>query len=53
LSQKKTTIIDSPRIDLAIKMIKDGYSDQEIKDVLDLEAAYLSILLKNHKSNQS
>jgi hypothetical protein len=52
-SKKKMADIDLPKIERAIKMIKDGYSQEEIIDVVDLEAAYTSILHQNYKVSES
>ena len=44
--------IDLSKIERVIKMIRDGYSQQEIKKVVDIEAAYLSILQNNYNLKQ-
>jgi hypothetical protein len=51
--QKPKTDIDRIRIDRAIKMVRDGYSDQDIKNSLEIEHAYLSILLQHYKPNKA
>jgi hypothetical protein len=52
-SGKKTADIDTPKIARAIKMIKDGYSKDQIMDVLDIESAYIKILEQNYKVSES
>jgi hypothetical protein len=52
-SRKQTADIDLPKIVRAIKMIKDGYSQDEIVNVVDIEPAYMSILQRNYKINES
>ena len=52
-SGKKTADIDTPKIARAIKMIKDGYSKDQIMDVLDIETAYIKILEQNYKVSES
>jgi hypothetical protein len=52
-SRKQTADIDLPKIARAIKMIKDGYSQDEIVNVVDIEPAYMSILQRNYKINES
>jgi hypothetical protein len=50
-SRKKLADIDIPKIERAIKMIKDGYSKDEIINVLDIEFDYINILERNYKVN--
>ena len=52
-SGKQTADIDLPKIARAIKMIKDGYSQDEIVNVVDIEPVYISILQRNYKVNES
>jgi hypothetical protein len=48
-SVMQTADIALPKIERAIKMIKDGYSQEEIINSVDIENAYISILQRNHK----
>jgi hypothetical protein len=50
---KQTEGIDLPKIERAIKMIKDGYSLEDIKNVVDIEASYISILQQNYNVAES
>ena len=52
-SEKKMVDIDTPKITRAIKMIKDGYSKDEIMNVLDIEFSYIDILEQNYKISES
>tara|TARA_B100001093_G_scaffold17330_1_gene15787 strand:- start:229 stop:609 length:381 start_codon:yes stop_codon:yes gene_type:complete len=51
-SGKQTAGSDLPKIDRAIKMIKDGCTQKEIVNVVDIEAAYIRILQQNYKANE-
>jgi hypothetical protein len=50
--KKQTADIDLPKIERAIKMIKNGYSQEEIINAVDIENAYISILQLNHKVSE-
>jgi hypothetical protein len=52
-SGKQTEGIDLPKIERAIKMIKDGYSLEDIKNVVDIEASYITILQQNYNVAES
>lgn len=52
-TKKLKADVETSRIDRAILMAKEGYSDRDIKNSLDIEPAYINILMQNYKSSKA
>ena len=51
-TKKPKADAEASRIDCAIRMAKEGYSDRDIKNSLDVEPAYIKILMQNYKPSK-